>query len=136
MVRRRHHQGHVVHGHSLLPSVGDVPRVAVQCESPLLLDYSTTFHSFHFLDPHQSVEMLNLFDRKYYGADLERKGEHLQLNNDVDVAHQNVRKAELEPGTAYRFRVAGINSLGRGWLNHSSIFFFFPASLYLHETSK
>ncbi|KIH68375.1 fibronectin type III domain protein [Ancylostoma duodenale] len=33
-----------------------------------------------------------------------------------------LRKAELEPGTAYRFRVAGINSIGRGPWSEVSAF--------------
>ncbi|KAK6054386.1 hypothetical protein COOONC_08109 [Cooperia oncophora] len=33
-----------------------------------------------------------------------------------------LRKAELEPGTAYRFRIAGINSIGRGNWSEVSAF--------------
>lgn len=40
-----------------------------------------------------------------------------------------LRKAELEPGTAYRFRVAGINSIGRGpWSEVSA----FKVSCFVH----
>ncbi|KHJ98969.1 hypothetical protein OESDEN_01026 [Oesophagostomum dentatum] len=47
--------------------------------------------------------------------------------NDFDVGmHAGqvnfLRKAELEPGTAYRFRVAGINSIGRGPWSEVSAF--------------
>lgn len=51
------------------------------------------------------------------------------LQSDFDVGmHAGqvgfLRKAELEPGTAYKFRVAGINACGRGeWSEVSGLFF-------------
>ncbi|ETN68572.1 hypothetical protein NECAME_05536, partial [Necator americanus] len=61
----------------------------------------------YFLHGEQSLEST-------YGTDFDVGMHAGQVNF--------LRKAELEPGTAYRFRVAGINSIGRGPWSEVSAF--------------
>lgn len=50
----------------------------------------------------------------------------LWLLQDIDVVnvpdHSDLKKQELQPGTAYKFRVAGINACGRGPFSEVSAF--------------
>ncbi|XGW25544.1 hypothetical protein V3C99_006726 [Haemonchus contortus] len=61
----------------------------------------------YFLPGEQSLEST-------YGSDFDVGMHAGQVNF--------LRKAELEPGTAYRFRIAGINSIGRGNWSEISAF--------------
>lgn len=49
-----------------------------------------------------------------------------QSKQDIDVVnvpdHSDLKKQELQPGTAYKFRVAGINACGRGPFSEVSAF--------------
>ena len=48
---------------------------------------------------------------------------HIQSNLDVESgSEQSLKKQELLPGTAYKFRVAAINACGRGPFSDVSAF--------------
>ena len=53
-------------------------------------------------------------------------GQCEQCQQDIDVVnvpdHSDLKKQELQPGTAYKFRVAGINACGRGPFSEVSAF--------------
>ena len=54
--------------------------------------------------------VLNYVDYAAWNADM--AGDSLAADNLPDL--QSVRRLTLQPGQAYKFRVAGINSCGRG----------------------
>lgn len=55
------------------------------------------------------------------GSGLENRIDFETVTLTVD-AEQGMKKLELQPGTAYKFRVAGINSCGRGSWSEVSAF--------------
>ena len=42
--------------------------------------------------------------------------------SEIDIEGEGLRKVDLAPGTAYKFRVAGINACGRGAWSEVSAF--------------
>ncbi|VDM57722.1 unnamed protein product [Angiostrongylus costaricensis] len=77
---------------------------------------TTCLVTHYFLHGDQSLEST-------YGVNLSI-GRNLMFVNFNPVVDELIflQKAELEPGTAYRFRVAGINSIGRGPWSEVSAF--------------
>ncbi|XP_061908620.1 host cell factor 1b [Entelurus aequoreus] len=65
------------------------------------------------------VRVTNMVVSHYYVPD-----QGITINHDSGVApdYNQMRKVELQPGTAYKFRVAGINICGRGTFSEVSAF--------------
>lgn len=105
MVRRGHRQGHQHGGHPLLHAVR---RLARGCECIAVLMHSQTITNA----PPGCYMLMN----PVYVCVV------LQDDSGVMPDYGQMKKMELQPGTAYKFRVAGINACGRGSFSEISAF--------------
>lgn len=60
----------------------------------------------------------------FYETPLFEDPDHLTLTVDNLPKYKDCVKVDLEPGTAYKFRVAAINTVGRGPWSEVSVFLY------------